>query len=153
MTPDEAGEMFERGRRAMRDLALLHAHIAKLRSGVPSGGLPSATTGGGISNPTAGVASVLVDMADEWQSEEKALLAQIEDCKELCYGVGIAFAQDKRYRMVMELYYLLGMEWKQVAALVGISLTTALTMRRAVCDYVAHVGPKAAKQGLGRAEE
>lgn len=152
LTPKEAEELFQRGRKASRDLELIRAHRDQLLSGTPSGGIPTATTGGGVSDPTGRAGGYLADMSATWAEEERTLLGQIQECRDLCHGVALAF-RDPEYQIVLESYYLLGMEWKQVAKKMDRGVTKVLNMRRAALDYVAYVGPAAAKQGHGRAEE
>lgn len=152
LTPTEAEEYFQRGKKAARSLELIRAHRDQLRSGIPSGGMPTATTGGGVSDPTARAANYLADMGAEWDEEERIYLDQIRECAELCHGVGLAF-HDPTYQIALESYYLLGMQWKQVARKLDCGVTKVHVMRRAALDYVAFVGIAAAKQGLGRAEE
>lgn len=152
LTPKEAEELFQRGRKAARDLELIRAHREQLQSGTPSGGIHSVTTGGGVSDPTGRAGNYLADMSAQWREEERHLLEQIRECRELCHGVGVAF-HDPEYQIVLESYYLLRMQWKQVAHKLDLGITKVHEIRRAALDYVAYVGPVAAKQGLGRAEE
>ena len=152
LTQKDVEEYFQRGRKAARSLELIRAHRDQLRSGVPSGGMPTATTGGGVSNPTARAAIYLADMGAEWDEEERTYLDEIRECAELCHGVGVAF-HDPAYQIALESYYLLGMQWKQVARKLDCGITKVHVMRRAAFDYVAYVGVAAAKRGQGRAEE
>lgn len=151
-TPEMAEELFLRGRKAANDLKRIHAHREQLRSGMPSGGMPSVNSGGGVSDPTGRAGNYLADMSAEWEREEAADLAVIRDVQKLCKGVGRGL-HDPMYQLILESYYILGNEWKEVAALLDRSLTKIYTMRQTALEYVAFVGPAAAMDGLGRAEE
>lgn len=151
-TPEMAEELFLRGRKAAYDLKRIHAHREQLRSGMPSAGMPSVTAGGGVSDPTGRAGNYLADMSAEWEQEEAADLAEIREVRQLCKGVGRGL-HDPMYQLVLESYYILLNEWKQVANLIDRSLSKVYSMRQTALEYVAFVGPAAAKQGLGRAEE
>lgn len=153
MTPADAKEIFERGRAAAKSLRLLAAHRSALEAGMASNGIPTAITGGGVSDPTARAAHALIDLTQGWERDEERLRADVEECKALCAGLGIAFRRHQEFRLAMEDRYLLDMPWKQVAAALGCSVSHALSLCDTVCDYIAEVGPAAAKEGLGRAEE
>lgn len=151
MTPSDVRDLFNQGRKAKHDLDVLRAQRERLRSGLPNGGMPTATTGGGVSDPTGRAANILVDMLDEWQRDEERLSATVNDCRALCEGIGRALGTETK--IVLECHYLMEMEWKLVAACVGRSLTTVYALSRAACEYVAFVGPAAAREGIGRAAE
>lgn len=151
MTPADARDLFKQGRKAKHDLDVLRAQRERLRSGLPGGGMPTATTGGGVSDPTGRAANVLVDMIDEWQQDEERLSTIVDDCRALCEGVGRALGIETK--IILESHYLMEMEWKVVATCVGRSLTSTYAIARAACEYVAFVGPAAAKEGIGRAAE
>lgn len=129
---------------------MLRAHRSILESGV-RGGMPTATPGGGVSDPTASAATGLADRDTE--SQERALAAEVAEVADLCLGLGVAFRLHQEHRLVMELHYLHDLPWKQVAASLGCSVSHVLDLRETCCEYVAQVGPEAAKLGRGRAEE
>lgn len=150
MTPEDAAAIFERGRTAARSIALLRAHRSVLESGASGRGMPTASPGGGVSDPTARAAMSLVDQG--FDEQERALAAEVAEARDLCLGLGMAFARHQEYRIAMELHYIHDMPWKQVASSLDCSVSHALALRATACEYVAQVGPAAAKLGLGRAE-
>lgn len=149
MTPAEARELFERGRRAIRGLAVLRAHRERLESGGPRGGIPAAG-GAGPSDPVGRAGTALADAG--LSEEERALEAEADEARRLCAGLGKAFRREQGVRAAMESHYILDMEWKEVAAALGCSVSHAMALQRVACEYVAQVGPAAAMEGRGRAE-
>lgn len=153
MTPQDAAELFNRGRRAVRSLELIRAHRERLRSGTPAGGIPSAVSGGGVSDPTARAANELIAMEDDWSARERACEADITLCRELCRGVGIAFGNlGPEYQIVMEDRYLLCLEWKQIAHALDRSISYVKALKSDACQYVARVGVAAARAGIRKVE-
>lgn len=150
MTPHDAAELFEQGRSAMRNLRIIRAHRERLRSGLPAGSIPTATSGGGVSNPTQRAANELLDLDEDWSAREEQLSRQVKEVRALCRGVGLAFGPNlgPEYALILEDRYLLDMEWKQVAAVMGRSITYLKTVKSDACKYIARVGVAAAKQGL-----
>lgn len=145
MTAQDVAEIFNRGRRAVHDLDVIEAHRDRLTSGLPSGGMPTVATGGGVSDPTARSANTLLALEQEWDEREAALQDDIDLCRELCSGVLNACGVETG--VIMECRYLLAMDWKEISASVDRSVSYVKARKLEACEYVAEVGIERAKLG------
>ena len=146
MTPDDVRDLFDRALAARREIRRMRHRLEALKSPTMSAGIPQAVHGG-MSDPTASAASALVDEEGEMRQMERSCLAVIDEAREIVRGVlkglGVSYAN------VLDDHYIRDLSWDAVAALNGISKSSALRYRDVAFDWIATVGVVRAKSGEG----
>ena len=83
------------------------------------------------------------------------MLRELDACEE-CVGEalglidGVRRAFETPWWRVLELYYIDGMAWQDVAADMGVNEKTCRRWRDAACDWLDFVGEASARMGRGR---
>lgn len=77
--------------------------------------------------------------------------AAVEDCEHVLDGMAAAGLCVEAY--IVGLRDIDGLSWDRIASAMGISKATAKRRRQVAIDWLDHVGPTRARQGLGTATE
>ena len=123
--------------RAAQDAALF---------GAPGGGGHDAPRSGLPCGPTESRALALVVAS----ARARAAEAEAREARARIAGLRLLFS---RKADVLELRYLRGLGWDDVAAELGVSRRTAIRWRDELCDWVDAHGWARARDGVGMAEE
>lgn len=151
MNQREVRDVFEAAREARAELERRAARRAMIEALSVTSGIPQAIRGGG-SDPTATAGQALADLdtADE-RGVGEALASRLDRARRLADGVGACLGD--LAGTVLADYYLLGLEWKTVAHVNGVSKSTAFRLRDTAFDWIASVGEARAVLGVGTAED
>lgn len=141
----EARDTFEKAREASSRIEELHRLIEEARPPSSGAGGPS----GGFGDPTARLAAYALEAVPDMLRELEACEGCVGEALELIDGVRRAF--ETPWWRVLELYYIDGMAWQDVAETIGVNEKTCRRWRDSAFDWLDFVGEANARMGRGRA--
>ena len=102
-----------------------------------------------VGDPTASRAMWRVEDLVDLEREMGSCQEAVGEALKLIDGVRRAF--ETPWWRVLELYYIDGMAWQDVAEVVGVDVRTCYRWRNSACDWMDFVGEANARMGRGRA--
>ena len=147
-----AREYFESARAAQRLIDARAASLAAMRAreGLRAQSYEAVGRSTGRADPMRAT-DARMDAEAACLREMERLRAEVADARAVCAGYSAANPRSMG-GAALELHYLDGMTWREVAVALGISWETARRAAYVALDWVDAVGVAAARAGAGRAE-
>lgn len=147
-----AREYFESARAAQRLIDARAASLAamKTREGLRAQSYEAVGRSTGRADPMRAT-DARIDAEAACLREMERLRAEVADARAVCAGYSAANPRSMG-GAALELHYVDGMTWREVAVALGVSWETARRAAYVALDWVDAVGVAAARAGAGRAE-
>lgn len=144
-------DYFESARAAQRLIDARTASLAAMRAreGLRAQRYEAAGRSAGRADPMRAT-DARIDAEAECLREIDRLRAEVADARAVCHGYGEANPHSIG-GAALELHYIDGMTWREVAVPLGMSWETARRAAYAALDWIDMVGIAAAREGCGQA--